>query len=88
MSIHPGLSGQKFMPEAFERIAELRRSLPAAVLVQVDGGVHAGNARTVRDAGADLLVAGSAIFWQEDPAAAYRGLAAAVAADNVAAGGR
>jgi ribulose-phosphate 3-epimerase len=80
MSIHPGLSGQKFMPEAFDRIAELRRVLPDSVSVQVDGGVHAENIRAVRDAGADLLVAGSAIFWQDDPAAAYRSLAAEVAA--------
>ncbi|HST26065.1 MAG TPA: ribulose-phosphate 3-epimerase [Gaiellaceae bacterium] len=79
MSIHPGLSGQKFMPEAFDRIAELRRSVPGTVLVQVDGGVNADNARAVREAGADLLVAGSAIFWQDDPAAAYRALAADVA---------
>ena len=76
MSIHPGLSGQKFMPEALDRIAELRRSVPGTVLVQVDGGIHADNARAVREAGADLLVAGSAIFWQDDPAAAYRGLVA------------
>ena len=80
MSIHPGLSGQKFMPEAFDRIAELRRVLADSVLVQVDGGVHAENARPVREAGADLLVAGSAVFWQDDPAAAYRSLAAEVAA--------
>jgi ribulose-phosphate 3-epimerase len=80
MSIHPGLSGQKFMPEAFDRIAELRRVLPDSVLVQVDGGVHAENARAVREAGAELLVAGSAVFWQDDPAAAYRSLAAEVAA--------
>jgi ribulose-phosphate 3-epimerase len=79
MSIHPGLSGQKFMPEALDRIAELRRSVPDTVLVQVDGGVHADNVRTIRDAGADLLVAGSAVFWQGDPSAAYRGLAGAVA---------
>jgi ribulose-phosphate 3-epimerase len=79
MSIHPGLSGQKFMPEALARIAELRRSVPGTVLVQVDGGVHADNAREVREAGADLLVAGSAIFWQGDLAAAYRALAAEVA---------
>lgn len=84
MSIHPGLSGQKFMPEAFDRIAELRRSLPGSVLVQVDGGVNADNVRAVRDAGADLLVAGSAVFWQDDPAAAYRALAAAVAEAGVA----
>ena len=79
MSIHPGLSGQKFMPEAFDRIAELRRSLPSSVLVQVDGGVNAGNVSAVRAAGADLIVAGSAVFWQDDPGAAYRVLAAAVA---------
>ena len=88
MSIHPGLSGQSFMPEALERIAELRRSVPGTVLVQVDGGVHGDNARAVRDAGADLLVAGSAIFWQDDPAAAYRGLAGAIAADWVSTRGR
>jgi ribulose-phosphate 3-epimerase len=75
MSIHPGLSGQAFMQEAFERIAELRATLPARVLVQVDGGVHAGNIRAVREAGADLLVAGSAVFWQDQPARAYRELA-------------
>jgi ribulose-phosphate 3-epimerase len=80
MSIHPGLSGQTFMPEAFDRIAELRRLLPDSVLVQVDGGVHAENIRAVREAGADLLVTGSAVFWQDDPAAAYRSLAAEVAA--------
>ena len=56
--------------------------------MQVDGGVHADNVRAVRDAGADLLVAGSAIFWQDDPAAAYRALAAAVGGDRVSAGGR
>jgi len=75
MSIHPGLSGQVFMPEALPRIAELRRLLPEGVLVQVDGGVSQANARTLREAGAELLVAGSAVFWQDDPAAAYRDLA-------------
>jgi ribulose-phosphate 3-epimerase len=86
MSIHPGLSGQQFMPEAFDRISELRRSLPDGVLVQVDGGVHAGNIRAVRDAGADLVVAGSAVFWQDDSAAAYRSLVAELAAARVSGG--
>ena len=84
MSIHPGLSGQKFMPEALPRIEELRRSLPADVRVQVDGGIHADNVRAAREAGADLLVAGSAVFWQDDPAAAYRALTSAIAADVAA----
>jgi ribulose-phosphate 3-epimerase len=78
MSIHPGLSGQAFMPEALGRIAELRESLPERVHVQVDGGVSAKNVREVREAGANLLVAGSAIFWHDDLGAAYRALAEAV----------
>ena len=78
MSIHPGLSGQAFMPESVERIAKLRSLVPEAVFVQVDGGVSAGNAAEIREAGADLLVAGSAVFWQDDPAAAYVDLTARV----------
>jgi ribulose-phosphate 3-epimerase len=78
MSIHPGYSGQAFMPESVERIAELRSLLPAAVRVQVDGGVNSDTIRRARAAGADLLVAGSAIFWSDDPAASYRGLYAAL----------
>jgi len=76
MSIHPGLSGQAFMRDAPGRIAALRELVPASVLIQVDGGISAANAREVCDAGADLLVTGSAVFWQDDPAAAYRELVA------------
>ena len=71
MSIHPGYSGQAFMPEALDRIARLRELLPEPVRIQVDGGISEETARAARDAGADLLVAGSAIFWNDDPAAAY-----------------
>lgn len=74
MSIHPGYSGQAFMPEALDRIARLRELLPDDVRIQVDGGVNHATVRGARDAGADLLVAGSAIFWNDDPAAAYRAL--------------
>jgi ribulose-phosphate 3-epimerase len=79
MSIVPGYSGQAFMPEALERIARLRSLLPAGVRVQVDGGVNRDTVRAARDAGADLLVAGSAVFWTDDPSAAYRALVAEVA---------
>jgi ribulose-phosphate 3-epimerase len=79
MSIHPGYSGQEFMPDALERIARLRELLPAEVRVQVDGGINLETARAAREAGADLLVAGSAVFWNDDPAAAYGDLVAAVA---------
>ena len=75
MSIHPGYSGQAFMDEAPDRIARLRELLPPAVRVQVDGGINAETIRVAHEAGADLLVAGSAIFWHDDPAKAYRELA-------------
>ena len=78
MSIVPGYSGQAFMPEALERIARLRSLLPPGVRVQVDGGINRETARAARDAGADLFVAGSAVFWHDDPAAAYRQLVAEV----------
>jgi ribulose-phosphate 3-epimerase len=77
MSIEPGYSGQEFMPGALGRIAELVSLVD--VPVQVDGGVGEDNARAVREAGASLLVAGSAVFADPDPSAAYRRLAASVA---------
>jgi ribulose-phosphate 3-epimerase len=79
MSIEPGYSGQPFMPEAFERIRRLRELLPRERHVQVDGGVGAENIRAVNEAGADLLVAGSAIFASEDLPRAYRRLVQALA---------
>ena len=78
MSIHPGYSGQAFMPEALERIARLRALLPAERRVQVDGGINHETGRAAREAGADLLVAGSAVFWNDDPAAAYERLVSGV----------
>jgi ribulose-phosphate 3-epimerase len=81
MSIHPGLSGQEFMPEAYERIAELRRLLPGHVAVQVDGGVNLGTIAAARAAGAGLLVSGSGVFWNDDPGAAYRELLASTNVD-------
>jgi len=69
MSIVPGYSGQPFMSEALGRIAGVHALVD--VPIQVDGGVGEENAHAVRDAGASLLVAGSAIFADPDPAAAY-----------------
>jgi ribulose-phosphate 3-epimerase len=83
MSIHPGLSGQELMPEALPRLTDLRASLPVDVLVQVDGGVHLGNVTSVREAGADLLVCGSGVFWSEDPGEAFRELMATATAVRV-----
>ena len=78
MSIHPGYSGQEFMPEAVERIRTLHSGLDGRAVVQVDGGIGAENARTVREAGATAIVAGSSIFAGPDPSAAYRRLRALV----------
>ena len=77
MSIHPGYSGQALMPDALGRLEELRGALAADVRVQVDGGINRRTVQGARDAGADLLVAGSAVFWSDDPGAAFRELAEA-----------
>jgi ribulose-phosphate 3-epimerase len=74
MSINPGYSGQAFMPEAVDRIARLRAALPDSVHIQVDGGINSDTIRSAYDAGATLLVAGSAIFAREDLPRAYQGL--------------
>jgi ribulose-phosphate 3-epimerase len=74
MSIHPGYSGQDFMPDALWRIDRLRKQLPSTLFVQVDGGITAENIGDVRKVGADLIVAGSAIFDMEDLPRAYRRL--------------
>jgi ribulose-phosphate 3-epimerase len=79
MSIHPGYSGQKFMDDALERIAHTRELLPEGVPLQVDGGVDNDNVRSVYDAGATLIVAGSAIFHREDLQRSYRRLVQALA---------
>ena len=74
MSIHPGYSGQRFMPAAVERIRTLRQALPEAVAIQVDGGIDSDTIGAAYDAGARLFVAGSAIFGDDDPPSAYRRL--------------
>jgi ribulose-phosphate 3-epimerase len=79
MSIEPGYSGQEFMPETLPRIRELRSLLPEGTYVQVDGGITFENAREVHYAGADLIVAGTAIFGREDLPRTYRRLVQSLA---------
>jgi ribulose-phosphate 3-epimerase len=79
MSIHPGFSGQEFMPEALDRIRRLRGLLPEAMPIQVDGGIGQDNIREAYDSGANLFVAGTAIFGREDLPRAYRRLVRALA---------
>jgi ribulose-phosphate 3-epimerase len=77
MTVEPGFGGQKFMAEQLEKIAQVRRCIekynPACHL-EVDGGVNADTARQVIAAGADVLVAGSAVYGAADPAAAVDAL--------------
>jgi ribulose-phosphate 3-epimerase len=79
MSVHPGYSGQAFIPESLERVAKLRSLVPRSMHVQVDGGVGPTNIAELRDAGAELFVAATAIFGREDLPRAYRRLVAALA---------
>jgi ribulose-phosphate 3-epimerase len=79
MSIHPGYSGQAFMPDAPTRVERLRELVAPEVRLQVDGGLNVETIRAARDAGADLFVVGSAIFWHDDPVRAYRELVAVTA---------
>lgn len=65
MSVHPGFGGQKFIPESLDKIREVRAMLNAKNLetdIQVDGGIYVENVREVLDAGANVIVAGSAVF--------------------------
>ena len=78
MSIHPGYSGQEFMPDALARIGRTRTLLPETINLQVDGGIDNDNVRSVYDAGATLIVAGSAIFQREDLQRSYRRLVQAL----------
>lgn len=77
MSIHPGFGGQAFMPEALERIraaVQMRKKLAAHYKISVDGGINAQTGALCAAAGADILVAGSAVFGSADPAAAVAAL--------------
>src|SRR5207237_8791778 len=77
MSVNPGWGGQQFIPWSLDKMARMRRSLPDHVALEVDGGVHEATAQPCVQAGANLLVTGSAVFGSPDPAAAYAKMAAA-----------
>ena len=75
MSVEPGFGGQAFMPEAIERIRVLQRRIgDRAITIEVDGGINPENVRDVVEAGAKLIVAGSAIFNTANRIAAMRAL--------------
>jgi ribulose-phosphate 3-epimerase len=77
MSVNPGWGAQQFIPWSLDKLARMRAALPDHVALEVDGGVHAGTAPACVEAGANLLVTGSAVFGSPDPAAAYAAIAQA-----------
>ena len=69
MSVEPGFGGQKFMPQALEKLAALRKEITKRgldIMLEVDGGINAETAPQAVRAGADVLVAGSFVFSAED----------------------
>jgi ribulose-phosphate 3-epimerase len=77
MSVNPGFGGQSFIPSALDKIRQLRKRIDEQKLnieIEVDGGVKSENAAQIADAGADILVAGSAVFGSKDYHAAIRGI--------------
>ena len=81
MSVHPGFGGQAFIPETLAKVEAARKFIDSSGLatdIQVDGGITPETARRARDAGADVYVAGTAIFRAPDPVEAVRRLRAVV----------
>lgn len=78
MTVNPGFGGQQFIPGMLEKISALREQLDSLgfqhIEIEVDGGINAETAKLVTEAGANVLVAGSAIFSQADRAAAIQAI--------------
>ncbi|HMQ03449.1 MAG TPA: ribulose-phosphate 3-epimerase [Pyrinomonadaceae bacterium] len=77
MSVNPGFGGQAFIPESTDKVRRLRQMIDISglpVRIEIDGGIDGDNIMTVVEAGAEMIVAGSAVFGKQDPAYAIRGL--------------
>lgn len=75
MSVNPGFGGQEFIPQTLQKIKELRQmamGLGRVIEIEIDGGINEHTAALAAEAGADILVAGNAIFTAGDPAALIR----------------
>jgi ribulose-phosphate 3-epimerase len=79
MTVNPGWGGQQFIAATGVKLKQLREMLPAGCAIEVDGGVGPDTAARCVQLGANLLVAGSAIFGSDNPGEAYRDLAATAA---------
>ncbi len=80
MSVNPGWGAQELIPASIGKLERMRAVLPDGVALEVDGGVHEETAAAVSNAGANVLVAGSAVFTSPDPAETYLKIAAAAGA--------
>lgn len=81
MSVNPGFGGQSFIEYTYQKIADLKKMITergSKVLIEVDGGVSLSNAERIVRAGADVLVAGNAVFKSDDPTATISALKKAV----------
>jgi ribulose-phosphate 3-epimerase len=77
MSVNPGFGGQEFIPESLDKVRRLRKMIDERglkVRIEIDGGINTDNIAEVTGAGAEIIVAGSAIFGAPDPAVALREL--------------
>jgi ribulose-phosphate 3-epimerase len=81
MSVNPGWGAQHLIPASFAKLARMREQLPVHVALEVDGGIHAETAGGCARAGANALVAGSAVFGSDDPGGAYLAIVEAAWAD-------
>ena len=73
MTVEPGFGGQSFMPQTMPKVKALREAAPG-LLIQVDGGISAKTVAAAAESGANVFVAGSAVFGADDPAAAIEEL--------------
>jgi len=74
MSVWPGFGGQQFIPDSLDKVRLIRARLRPDQRLEIDGGIGPGTVAAVAGAGADTLVAGSAVFGRPDPVAAMREL--------------
>ena len=82
MSVNPGFGGQSFIQNTYEKVKQLKAlitSKGASTLIEIDGGVTSENAKALKDAGADVLVAGSFVFKSSDPVNTIKDLKALTA---------
>jgi len=81
MSVHPGFGGQSIIEDSLDRLSEIRSeidALGAPILLEIDGGIDVNTAPLAAKAGAEMLVAGNAIYGQPDPVAAMQAIRAAI----------